>query len=127
MRFSTNGGSSYDATGYGYSHMGIFDNGASGSAGSASANEIRVAGNANGSVESTSSNGGADVEIKLFGRLSSGRFTRAIITSAFVGSGGQACIMTGQGQRETTQDTDAVQVYFPSVNASGDWALYGYA
>ena len=129
MRFSTNGGSSYDATGYSTTAIGSRDN--FGSAllnNSASANQITIAksGTAGESVSNAAAEAGTHCEIILYDQTVS-QWPRiffnctwfgATVTDTFQNSGGAS--------RETSQDTDAVRFLFESGNiASGKYAVYG--
>lgn len=134
LRFSTDGGSSYDATGYNYAVLGLFDNGTANNLASGSANQILIAaGGAGFSVSNAAAEGGVDAEITLFGRTSTSRWSRAMWRSAFAAANGtpstNSSYQTGQGTRETAQDTDAIRLLFEGGGniASGDWALYGRA
>jgi hypothetical protein len=130
MRFSTDGGSNYDATGYSFANQTINEAVTNKSSGSGAANQIRVAG-ANGATDSVSNvaaEGGADAQITLFGRTSTARWTRAQFHSSWNSAFSEENSNTGQGTREATQDTDAVRFLFETGNiTSGDYAVYGLA
>jgi hypothetical protein len=124
MRFSTDGGSNYDATGYNYTTWITNDVAAtSATVASGSANQIVMASSiGNGATE------GIDITIKILGQTNTARWCRArweshLISSAATPAG---TMMNGGGARETAQDTDAVRFLFSSGNiASGDYAVYG--
>lgn len=133
MRFSTDGGNNFDATGYSFANQGLRDDGVSADNSSASANQIVIAGDAGAgqSVYSSTAFGGAFAEVTLLGRTDTARHTMAQFDATYVMDGAGAVITTrqaGAGRRETAQDTDAVRFLFESGNiASGSWALYGFA
>lgn len=130
MRFSTDGGSSFDATGYTYSGTGLADDTSARNIASSGANQILVAGHASAtvSVSNVASEGGADTEITLHGRTDAGRFTRVNFSTGYMAAVAFGVSQHGQGLRETAQNTDAVRFLFETGNiASGNWALYGYA
>lgn len=132
MRFSTNGGSSFDATGYGYSLKFALGNAAPVSSfnGAGAATFIPVAfhSTATLAVSNVASEGGVDAEITIQDQTAA-RFTRARVISSYHSASGTLVSQTGDGQRETAQDTDAVRFLFEGGGniASGKWALYGYA
>lgn len=131
MRFSTNGGSSYDATGYSFANSGWRD-GADGDllARSAAANQIIVAGStaATLAVSNVAAEGGADAEVVLHNQTNTGRWSRARISSVAMSAVQETIAQHGGGMREAAQDTDAVQFLFESGNiASGSYAVYGLA
>jgi hypothetical protein len=126
MRFSSDGGSSYDASGYGYS---VFDSNASagGSAvdNSASAAQIKLNGVGalgNGAAE------GTNVEITLLGQTSTALWSKATWTGVTIDSTATPDVQfyTGGGARRAAQDTDAIRFLMSSGNiASGSYAVYG--
>lgn len=131
LRFSSNAGSSFDASGY--SHQLFHDNDADTDAvdpyRSTSANQIPIAGFpfANLSVSNVAAEGGVDAEITVHQQAAS-RWTRARISSGYTTADSKTATIRGTGTREAQQDTDALRVVFESGNiASGNWALYGYA
>lgn len=130
MRFSTDGGSSYDATGYSYSGAFQRSNGAFTSYNNSnSANQIVMAtsGGASEKVSNVSGRGGANAEVTLFNRTAA-VWTEANIFCSFVSPSSETSTFVGSAHRRTSQDTDAVRFLFSSGNiASGNWALYGYS
>ena len=129
-RFSTDGGSSYDATGYSFTMAWSSDDNPAnfGNLLSAAANQIRIAGHttANYSVSNVASEGGADVKIDILGRTTA-RFTRIRYVGGYYTANQVGATLSGSGLREAAQDTDAMRVLFETGNiASGDWILRGY-
>lgn len=129
MRFSTDGGTSYDATGYSYSGEALNDAGTGKSASSASANQILIAGASAGtdSVSNVASEGGADADISIFSQTSTSRWSRVLYSAAWHSAFGEGTARHGHGQREAAQDTDAVRFLFESGNiTSGTYGVYGF-
>jgi hypothetical protein len=129
MRFSSNGGSSYDATGYTYALVGFFDSAVSANIASAAANQIEIAGftTAAASVSNVANEGGANVEVTLFDQTAA-RYSRASIMTGYHTANDALASQVGNGQREAAQDTDAVRFLFESGNiTSGKYAVYGLA
>lgn len=130
MRFSTDGGANYDATGYAWIWTGNRD-------GSATpigevdndGTEIVVAGRgptASQAVSNVAAEGGADAEITLHGFADAGRYSRVRFSSAWTSADAQLIAAHGAGMRETAQNTDAVRFLFETGDiASGNWAVYG--
>ena len=131
LRFSTDGGNNFDASGYSYTTAWSADDNAAnfGNILSASAAQLLVAGHPTAaySVSNTASEGGVDVEIDFYG-LTTARFGRAMWKCGYYTANGVGAVNNGSGLREAAQDTDAFRLLFQSGNiASGDWALYGFA
>jgi hypothetical protein len=123
VRFSTDGGATYDATGYNYAFYVVSDTPASAAGGSGSANQIVIA----ASVGSASTEGYYG-EIKLFNRTSAARWSRIFHQGAYIDSGGTPLgrSITGSGAREAAQDTDAIRIMCGSGDiASASWSLHG--
>jgi hypothetical protein len=123
MRFSTDGGSTYDATGYNYCYRVLTDAPSGSDVGSGSANQIVLAtAIGNGATE------GICQQVWLPNQTSAARWARIVqsnyyITSSATPAGGYT---SGGGAREAAQDTDAVRFLFSAGNiASGAWAVYG--
>ena len=133
MRFSTDGGSNYDAGAgnYRYALNGIHDNNAALSFNSTSDTKIGVGGHGTNtlSVSNTAAEGGLHSEIVLHDQSNTGVWTKARISTVYIAASGNVVEMNGGGARVTTQDTDAVRFLFEGGGniASGNWALYGYA
>lgn len=133
LRFSTDGGSNYDAgaSDYAWHNGGGRDNSTSVIGQNDSADsELRVAGSSTSgeAISNVAAEGGADVEVNLFGQAVS-RWQRARWNSQHFGATVTDNFWwTGAGAREAQQDTDAVRFLFETGNiTSGNWAVYGYA
>jgi len=129
MRFSTDGGSSYDAgaSDYGYVNLYWTDTISSGNAGA-----VGGRGTAISLTEPTAVGNGAaegvDFQCVIFDHDNTSRWTRVSFSSEFVDSNGSVGFKhyNGAGIRRTAQNTDAVRVLFSSGNiATGSYALYG--
>jgi len=124
MRFSTNGGSSYDAGasdyGWAYNRTG---NGTNTPGGSETATSINVAGNV-GNAQSTD---GVNMTITLQDPFNTALHTKASFIGATSDINSTFGAYYGGGQRNTAQDTDAVRFLMSSGNiSSGSYAVYGY-
>lgn len=129
MRFSTNGGVSYDAGASDYSRaiMGIDDNGSSRDAGSIGTGII-LAGDASAAagVSNVAAEGGANCEIMMQDFTAAGRWPAIHFRTRNFIANSRTAIQVGAGSREAAQDTDAVQFLFETGNiASGNYAVYG--
>jgi hypothetical protein len=121
-RFSTDGGSNYDATGYNYAAEQIIDDSATAQPyASGSANQIQLFVNAtNGGT------GGYSGEVLLLKQTSTTLWSRITYRGYGVDDSARARFVTGGGAREAQQDTDAIRFLFSSGNiAAGDYAVYG--
>ncbi len=134
VRVSTNGGSSYDATGY--SRVGVFqrDGNATPTAPfgytSSSDTKIVIAGSttAGESVSNVAAESGAHCEVTLYDQTVS-QWPRICASAVWFG-GTVTDTLFGDfaGSRETSQDTDAVRFLFETGNiTSGKYAVYGLA
>lgn len=128
LRFSTDGGATYDATGYNYAFGEFDDAGAAvttvGNA-SGSAAQIQLSNNniGNGSAE------GYNSVITLLNPSSTAFWSRVTHNGAFIDSSATPRLrgVYGAGSREAAQDTNAVRFLFSSGDiAAGNYALYGY-
>lgn len=130
MRFSTDGGSNYDATGYAYAGTGLSDDATARNIASGSDTEILIAGNttATASVSNVADEGGVDAEITLHDQTAV-RWSRVRFSSSWRFAVGNLVALHGAGQRETAQDTNAVRFLFEGGGniASGNYAVYGLA
>ncbi len=129
LRFSTDGGSTYAATGYNWVRVGADDSTSSGNATfAANGNDtsIVIAGAEIGNGATEGYNG----EITLLNQTSTAFWSRVthtgyLITSDATPSGK---FITGGGAKETAQDTDAVRFLFSTGNiTAGNYAVYGMA
>lgn len=124
MRFSTNGGSSYDdsASNYRFSNRFFPDTGNDGTAGTGTGNTslgISIADHGNATNEKLSG------EISIFGQAAV-EFTRSTWLMTCTNTSGASISNAGGGYRTAAQDTDAVRLLFSSGNiASGSYAVYG--
>jgi hypothetical protein len=133
MRFSTNGGSSYDAGAgnYLYASTGFDSAGAARNQGSTGATQILLtSGVSSRRVDSTSSRG-VNTIVELLNQTSTAFRARCTFRSATGGDDADTqgmCVSHGEGMRDTAQDTDAVRFLFSSGNiAAGNYAVYGLA
>ncbi len=122
-RFSTDGGSSYDATGCSYVEQFSVDTPTSGTGGSGSTTGITMSGAVGNATEE-----GVYVEATLLNPASTARNSR--IFGHAVKRDSNATPLTAQslfaGAREAAQDTDAIRFLFSSGNiAAGNYAVYG--
>jgi len=132
MRFSTNGGSTYDAGAgsYSYAAVGGNDDGTTRNIASTGDVKIIVAGStgATDAISNVTAEGGVDSEITLHNQVATARWSGIRHTSSYIEANSRGSAVVGYGRRRTAQDTDAVRFLFESGNiTSGNWALYGYA
>jgi hypothetical protein len=130
MRFSTNGGTSYDAGASDYDWSFSITRSGFGSMivyGDSADSEILICGNstAGEAVSNVAGEGGVDATIDIMAQ-SVARYTRAQISSTwYAATVADTFTARGAGHRETAQDTDAVRFLFESGNiASGSYAVY---
>jgi hypothetical protein len=125
VRFSSNGGSGYDTSGYNYAMFAQGDAGAGAAVQSGSAGQIIIAVDV-GSAATEGYNG----EITLLNQTSTAfwsRITHAGYWMDSVATPGGA-FGSGGGARETNQDTDAIRFMFSSGDiTAGNYAVYGLA
>jgi hypothetical protein len=125
-RVSTNGGSSYDATGYSYVVLGRDDAGNARAANSGSANQMIIAADGGEDISNVAAEGGVSIEIALLDQTNTGRWPAVFCTCRYFSASARTIVMTAAGSRETAQDTDAIRFLFSSGNiASGNYAVYG--
>lgn len=121
--FSTNGGSSYDASGYSYARVFVNDAGASGVSNNGSTTSILLEPNiGNGTQE------GTRVELTILNPFSTSLNTMisAICATRTNAATPASSICLTAGCREAAQDTDAFRLLFSSGNiAEANYALYG--
>jgi hypothetical protein len=131
LRFSTNGGSTFVATGYRYAGRGIDHNAISNDAVSSSATGIAISGLngvAGGGLTNVASETGLHSEVVIYRPAATGQYTRVRYDSVYNIADNRVGRISGGGDLPTAQDTDAIRVIPSSGNiASGSWALYGYA
>lgn len=128
MRFSTNGGSTYDsgATDYGYAGARSNETGPT-AIGSIGAPQIGLTGPAN---IGNATNEGVNVIISIFNQTSTVFWTRLIADCAWMSSDATAqhIVSHTSGFRRAAQDTDAIQFFFSAGSniSAGNYAVYGY-
>lgn len=123
VRFSTDGGANYDASGYNYAFDVTSDTPATAPGGSGSANQIVIA----ASVGSAATEG-YQGEITLLNQTSAARWSRLRHEGYYIDNGGTPLGRTinGGGAREAAQDTDAIRLLCDSGDiASASWSLHG--
>jgi len=122
-RFSTNGGSSYDAGASDYAYMEHFGTEAGGhdQAESTGAAQITITGDVGNAARE-----GVMFEAILIDPFNASRDTRIAVRSMSITAAGVAVHSESYGFRNTGQDTDAVRFLFSGGgNMSGPYALYG--
>ena len=128
VRFSSDGGSNYDSSGYNYASWSVMDWGGYGADTQGSAAFIPLNISSSGDGVGNASTEGWDGEIRLLNLTSSSVWSRLRFDAYYVSAKATpAGVHTvGGGAREAAQDTDAIRLYFSSGNiASGNYALYG--
>ena len=134
MRFSTDGGSTYDTTSYSYAATFTSDSAGTStfaSTGGAGSAQIAVARSptVGQSISNVAAEGGASCDIDLFNQTNTSRHPAVIFASEWFGATTTShFISNGGGRRQVAQDVDAVRFLFESGNISaGAYAVYGYA
>ncbi len=132
MRFSTNGGSSYDAGASDYNYAGnqIADGGTNANYGSAAAAQILLSRSVGTAQIGNATTKGCNYVIDMLNQTSTAFWTRLTYNGTYVNdqAGATGMFVHGSGMREAAQDTDAIRIMFSSGNITeGNWALYGYA
>lgn len=128
MRFSTDGGSTFDAASYAYTLSGAMSNGDPLGAASDSAAQIVIAGDqsATESVSNVANEGGASVTVTLLNPAAA-VYSRATYETSWMAADTTFGAVAGGGILKVAQNTDAVRFLFESGNiTSGSWALYGF-
>lgn len=123
IRFSSDGGSSFDATGYNYAATACSDSAGGFVANSGSAAQI-VAGFTVGNASTEGING----TFEILNQTSSAFWSRIMYQTYLIDNAGTptANAYAGGGSREAAQDTDALRFLFGSGNiAAGNYAVYG--
>jgi hypothetical protein len=129
MRFSTDGGSSYDAGASNYAFEAAINTAGAGGAfqGSGGATFISlcgapIAGNAVGNASAE----GVSGTVTIWGQTNTAQHTRATFDIAWGSTSSGLVGLHGTGARLAAQDTDGVQFLFESGNiSSGNYAVYG--
>ncbi len=125
MRFSTDGGSNYDASGYNYITNAWDDTGTNNLASSGSTTSILITW---ASAIGNGANEGYSGEITLLAQTSTALWSRVHHSGYYISATATPAgnYVMGGGARETAQDTDAVQFLFSLGNiTSGSYAVYG--
>lgn len=126
LRFSTNGGTSFDATGYGtISYRASDNNSFSGT--DRYPNDGIIYLTKGGGVGNAASEG-VSGHVEILNPASASLFTRASFRTSYMTSDSPAqnAFSVGSGARKTAQDTDALRLLFDNGNiASCSWAIYG--
>lgn len=124
VRFSSNGGSSYDSGASDYAIAGI---------GASNGTPISEGNTANGTIRLSAANavGNAVGEFGVTGRLrlkfagDATKQTRARFEGSFENTAGETVVWSSTGRRLVAQDTDAVRFSASSGNMSGVVRMYG--
>ena len=125
LRFSSDGGATFDASGYNYAGNRTTDGGTNIAFGSGNAAQIAITGSAGIGNAATE---GIHLDLRLLRQTSTALWGRvmfqAYAISLDVPPVGYTAV--GGGAREAAQDTDAIRFLFSSGNiARGTWAVYG--
>jgi hypothetical protein len=129
MRFSTDGGSSYDAGASNYAFEAAINTAGSGGAfqGSAGATFISLCGAPSaGNAVGNASTEGVSGTVTILGQTNTAQHTRTTFDIGWGNTSGALVGVHGTGARLAAQDTDGVQFLFESGNiSSGSYAVYG--
>ena len=129
VRFSSDGGSNYDSSGYNYANWSVMDYGVYGSSTLGSEAFIPLNISSTGDGVGNASTEGWEGEIRFLNLTSSSVWSRLRFDAYYISAKATPAgtHVVGGGAREAAQDTDAIRLYFSSGNiASGKYALYGY-
>jgi hypothetical protein len=131
MRFSTNGGSSYDsgASDYAFAVQGHDSGAQERNIYNSASSSIVLIGDDTGSVgvSNTAAAGGCSVIIDLLDQTNTAVYTNAQWIGNYISPLARTAVQHGSGVRYATQDTDGVEFRFSSGNiTSGKYAVYGY-
>jgi hypothetical protein len=124
LRFSTDGGSTYDAGAgnYHWSSIDVSSTPASAARGSSGDTEIQITANGVGANDEEGLSG----NIEIFNHTSSVFFTKCTFHVYNTNAAGTGDVHAGGGAREAAQNTDAIRLLFSAGNIEvGNWALYG--
>lgn len=128
MRTSSNNGSSYDTTGYLYSHLGTVSTNAGVNVDSSfgSIGHISVTNNQS-TISTTASNSGQSGLVYIIDPAAS-NYTQILISETHFTNATTVAQSHGSGVRSSTSPVNAVRFYMDSGNiASGTFRLYGIA
>lgn len=123
MRFSTDGGATYDAAGYDYAVAVQADNAGINNSRSGSDTKIIIAPSVG-----FSANEGVNVSIKILNQTATAFWSRAHWSGYLIDNTATPVgnAIFGGGAREAAQDTDAVRFLFSAGNiTAGNYAIYG--
>ena len=122
-RFSTDGGSSYDASGYNVAATVVYDDGTTAAVTSGSTTSIVLS-----QLVGSASTEGVNAEITLLNQTSTAIWSRITFSSFAIDNSATplGTSLVGGGAREAAQNTDAVRILFSTGNiAAGNYAVYG--
>lgn len=125
LRFSTDGGSTFDAGAgnYHWSSIDVSSTPVSAARGSSGDTEIQITANGVGANDEEGLSG----NIEIFNFTSSVFFTKCTFLVYNTNAAGTGDVHAGGGAREAAQNTDALRLLFSTGNIEvGNWALYGY-
>lgn len=123
LRFSTDGGSNFDAGASDYGSIRYIRTTADTDGSVGEATSAIIPANAIGNVSTEGVSGVFD----FLNLTSATRYSSVVYSCVSVTNGGAIQFSTGGGARGTAQNTDALRVLFSSGNiTSGTWVLYGY-
>jgi hypothetical protein len=129
MRTSSNNGSSYDTSGYAYSHLGTLSLNAGVNVDSSfgAIGYISVTNNQS-TISTTASNSGQSGFVYIINPAAS-NFTQVLISETHCTSSTNVSQSHGSGIRASTSPVNAIQFYMDDLNniASGTFRLYGIA
>ncbi len=132
MRFSTDGGTNYDAGLSDYAWTALRQrsgNVTPAATSDAADSEIEIAGSSGTpgfNISNDVNEGGVNIELTIY-NFTSAVHTQCNFHSTYVSADQQSFVLCGTGRRVAAQNTDAVRFLFESGNiASGNYAVYGY-
>lgn len=129
MRFSSDGGSTYDSTGYTYAMLYNVNTGTASGEGANNTTSIFL-NPPNGATQliGSASTEGWNGTISLLNLSSTAFWSRLTFDGFYISNqtSPDGIFVTGGGARKAAQDTDAIRLLFSSGNiAAGNYALYG--
>lgn len=129
LRFSSNGGSTFDAGASNYKFIGVSQHvGGQDTNSSSGATQINLTRDAGSNRVGNATNEGVNLEVELYNLTSAAFYSRCNWRGAQMEAGGTDRYIHGCAFRLAAQDTDAIRFLFSSGNiAEGNWALYGYS
>ena len=124
LRFSTDGGSTFDAgvSDYNWAYV-RFGDAALGGNEDVADSEIQI-----GPIMGNAATEGGSFTLTIYQQTSTAHWTKCFFDGHLIDINSNPHCLIGGGAREATQDTDAIRFLMSSGNiAEGNWALYGYA